>query len=82
MTRLQPALLLHGHVAVCGPAAADRRLGRTIVRNVTGRHLFDLEPATGRVTDVTGHHGGSSGSYHSASYHGAPYPRAGSHHAR
>ncbi len=44
MTRLQPALLLHGHVAVCGPAAADRRLGRTIVRNVTGRHLFDVEP--------------------------------------
>jgi Calcineurin-like phosphoesterase len=44
VARLQPGLLLHGHVAVCGPAAADRRLGRTIVRNVTGRHLFDVEP--------------------------------------
>jgi Calcineurin-like phosphoesterase len=42
--RLQPALLLHGHVTVFGPAATDRRLGRTIVRNVTGRHLFDVEP--------------------------------------
>ena len=44
VARLQPGLLLHGHVAVCGPAAADRRLGSTIVRNVTGRHLFDVEP--------------------------------------
>ena len=44
VARLQPALLLHGHVTVCGPAATDRRLGRTVVRNVTGRHLFDIEP--------------------------------------
>jgi hypothetical protein len=44
VARLQPALLLHGHVAVYGPAATDRRLGGTIVRNVTGRHLFDVEP--------------------------------------
>ena len=44
VARLQPPLLLHGHVAVCGPAATDQRLGRTIVRNVTGRHLFDVEP--------------------------------------
>jgi hypothetical protein len=44
VARLQPALLLHGHVTAYGPAAADRRLGRTIVRNVSGRHLFDVEP--------------------------------------
>jgi hypothetical protein len=44
VARLQPDLLLHGHVTVCGPAATDRRLGRTVVRNVTGRHLFDIEP--------------------------------------
>jgi hypothetical protein len=34
----------------------DHRLGRTIVRNATGWQLFDLEPVTGRVADVTGHH--------------------------
>lgn len=44
VARLQPGLLLHGHVTVCGPAATDRRLGGTVVRNVTGRHLFDIEP--------------------------------------
>jgi calcineurin-like phosphoesterase family protein len=44
VTRLHPILLLHGHVAACGPAPPDHRLGRTIVRNVTGRHLFDVEP--------------------------------------
>jgi hypothetical protein len=44
VARLQPALLLHGHVAACGPAVPEQRLGRTIVRNVTGRHLLDVEP--------------------------------------
>jgi hypothetical protein len=44
VARLQPGVLLHGHVTVCGPAATDRRLGRTVVRNVTGRHLFDIGP--------------------------------------
>lgn len=77
--RLQPALLLHGHVDPDPAGQRDHTLGRTLVRNATGWQLFDLEPATGRVADVTGHHGGSS---HSGSYHGAPYPRARSHHAR
>ena len=77
--RLQPALLLHGHVDPDPAGQRDHTLGRTLVRNATGWQLFDFEPATGRVADVTGHHGGSS---HSGSYHGAPYPRAGSHHAR
>ncbi len=54
--RLQPAVLLHGHVDP-GPAGRqDHRLGGTIVRNVTGWQLFDLEPATGQVNDVTRHH--------------------------
>jgi hypothetical protein len=54
--RLQPALLLHGHV---DPDPADHRdhlLGGTLVRNATGWQLFDLDPATGRVNDVTRHH--------------------------
>lgn len=54
--RLRPALLLHGHV---DPDPADHRdhtLGHTIVRNATGWQLFDLDPGTGRVTDVTGQH--------------------------
>jgi hypothetical protein len=78
--RLQPALLLHGHVDP-DPAGHrdDHRLGRTIVRNVTGWQLFDLDPATGRVADVTRHHGAG---YHGAGYHGAGYNRAGYNRAR
>ena len=38
---------------------------------MTGWQLFDLEPATGRVTDVTGHH---SAGYNSAGYNRAGYP--------
>jgi hypothetical protein len=41
---LQPAVLLHGHVLRCDAAAPDRRLGRTAVRNVIGRHLLDIRP--------------------------------------
>ena len=54
--RLQPAALLHGHVDPDPAGREDHRLGRTIVRNVTGWQLFDLEPGTGRATDVNGHH--------------------------
>ena len=42
--RLQPAVLLHGHVHPHGAAAGEHRLGRTVVRNVVGRHLIDIEP--------------------------------------
>lgn len=45
--RLQPGLLLHGHVHPYGRAAATHRLGRTVVRNVVGWHLLDIEPGTG-----------------------------------
>jgi Calcineurin-like phosphoesterase len=44
---LQPAIMLHGHVrpgdAVPG-ADTGWQLGRTAVRNVTGRHLLNIEP--------------------------------------
>jgi hypothetical protein len=54
--RLQPPLLLHGHVDPDPASRRDYRLGRTLVRNATGWQLFDLDPATGRVNDVTRHH--------------------------
>ncbi|MGI8761635.1 MAG: metallophosphoesterase family protein [Jatrophihabitantaceae bacterium] len=38
-------LLLHGHVHPYGAVAADRRLGATTVRNVVGRHVFDIAGA-------------------------------------
>jgi len=43
--RLRPAMLLHGHV---DPAGRDFKLGDTIVRNVTGWHLLDIEPYRAR----------------------------------
>jgi calcineurin-like phosphoesterase family protein len=47
---LDPPLLLHGHVHPYGAAAPARSLGRTVVRNVTGWHLLDLDlgPDAGR----------------------------------
>jgi calcineurin-like phosphoesterase family protein len=44
VTKLKPTLLLHGHVHPYGAPAPDHRLGSTTVRNVVGRHLFDIEP--------------------------------------
>jgi Calcineurin-like phosphoesterase len=76
--RLQPAVLLHGHVDPDPAGGHDHRLGRTLVRNVTGWQLFDLEPATGQVADVTGHH---SAGYNSAG-HRAGYDRTGYRDAR
>jgi len=52
VARLQPTLLLHGHVPVYDAAAQDHRLGSTIVRNVIGRHLLDVEPS-GRAARET-----------------------------
>ena len=77
--RLQPPLLLHGHVDLDPARGRDHWLGRTLVRNVTGWQLFDLEPATGRVVDVTGHHsaGYNSASHNSAAHHGASHNSAG-----
>jgi Icc-related predicted phosphoesterase len=41
--RLQPPLLLHGHIHPYGGAQRDHQFGRTIVRNVVGRHVFAIE---------------------------------------
>jgi hypothetical protein len=48
---LRPALLLHGHVDPEPASGRDRRLGDTIVRNVTGWQLMLIEPVTGLVSD-------------------------------
>jgi hypothetical protein len=54
---IRPAVLLHGHVHPVVPVPSrghissqtatgqDALLGRTVVRNVAGRHLLDIEPA-------------------------------------
>ena len=55
--RLQPALLLHGHVHPHGPPPAGHRLGRTVVRNVVGRHLLEIEPGAGVQNYPRGHVG-------------------------
>jgi len=52
--RLQPALLLHGHVAPYEVAHPGGRLGHTVVCNVVGRHLIDIEPGAGAATLQTG----------------------------
>jgi Calcineurin-like phosphoesterase len=81
--RLPPAVLLHGHVDPDPVGGRDHRLGRTLVRNVTGWQLFDLDPATGQVADVTGHHSaGHNSAGHRAAYDRAGYDRAGYDRAR
>ena len=45
--RLQPPLLLHGHIHPDEIPARAHQLGRTVVRNVVGRHLLDIEPGPG-----------------------------------
>jgi calcineurin-like phosphoesterase family protein len=45
--RLQPAVLLHGHIHPHGIPPAEHRLGQTVVRNVVGRHLLEIEPGDG-----------------------------------
>jgi 3',5'-cyclic AMP phosphodiesterase CpdA len=40
--RLQVPLLLHGHIHPYGSDAPDRSIGLTVVRNVVGRHVFDV----------------------------------------
>jgi Calcineurin-like phosphoesterase len=49
---LRPAALLHGHthpVGAYGAQAQSGRVGRTIVCNVTGWHLLEIEPGTGEA---------------------------------
>jgi hypothetical protein len=52
---LQPSLLLHGHVRPNDAVNPDRPIGRTVVRNVVGRHLIDVGPGVA-VRDVPGRH--------------------------
>jgi hypothetical protein len=54
-SRLKPAVLLHGHVDPDPSGRRDHWLDGTLVRNVTGWQLFDLDPETGRVADVAPH---------------------------
>jgi Icc-related predicted phosphoesterase len=53
--RLQPAVLLHGHIHPYGSTPAGHRLGRTEVRNVVGRHLLEIEPGNGVRQSPGGH---------------------------
>jgi calcineurin-like phosphoesterase family protein len=57
VARLQPALLLHGHVCPSGMANPDRRLGHTVVRNVYRRHLLDIDPGAAARAVQLGRHG-------------------------
>jgi Icc-related predicted phosphoesterase len=52
--RLQPPLLLHGHVHPYGTAITDHQIGRTVVRNVVRWHLIDIEPGAGAGTSPGG----------------------------
>ncbi len=47
IARLRPTVALHGHVHPAAGTDRDRRLAGTIVRNVTGRHLLQIEPGAG-----------------------------------
>lgn len=51
--RMRPPLLLHGHVDP-GAGPREHRLGGTVVRNVVGRHLLDIEPGTGLQSAASG----------------------------
>lgn len=42
---LRVPLLLHGHVHPYGEDTPDLRAGPTVVRNVVGRHVFEIAPA-------------------------------------
>jgi Icc-related predicted phosphoesterase len=53
--RLQPTVLLHGHVHPHGAAVDGQRLGRTVVRNVVGRHLLEIGPVAGVRPSESGH---------------------------
>jgi hypothetical protein len=51
---LQPPVLLHGHVLSRDAVGPGCQLGRTAVRNVTGRHLLDIRPDDGVVRSLPG----------------------------
>src|ERR1700691_2801203 len=54
---LRPAALLHGHVhpvRAYGAQAESGRIGRTVVCNVTGWHVLEIEPGTGGAKTLHG----------------------------
>jgi calcineurin-like phosphoesterase family protein len=53
--RLRPGLMLHGHVHPYGRAMHDQHIGATVVRNVVGRHVFDI-PSAVRYTEIRAGH--------------------------
>lgn len=57
VARLQVPLLLHGHVHPYGSETPDRSLGKTLVRNVVGRHVFDVPVAEVSRDDECPAHG-------------------------
>ncbi|MCU1659901.1 MAG: Calcineurin-like phosphoesterase [Pseudonocardiales bacterium] len=54
VTRLRPRLLLHGHVHPYGASTPDLQLDGTTVRNVVGRHLFDIAAGPGYTESRAG----------------------------
>jgi predicted phosphodiesterase len=54
VARLRTPLLLHGHVHPYGRRTDDLTSGETVIRNVVGRHIFDI-PVTDAVAQP--HHG-------------------------
>jgi len=53
---LQPVALLHGHVHPYGaPFRPGRLAGSTVVCNVTGWHLLEIEPGAGLAELLPGH---------------------------
>jgi calcineurin-like phosphoesterase family protein len=53
-SRLEPAVLLHGHVHPYGSTPERHRLGRTEVCNVVGRHLLEIEPGESVLESPSG----------------------------
>jgi hypothetical protein len=56
IARLDPPLLVHGHVRPMGHHRPDLVLGRTIVRNVVGWHVFDVETTAASRERSTSRH--------------------------
>ena len=52
---LRPAALLHGHVHPRVARARASRLGTTVVCNVTGWRLLDIEPGAGLAELLPAH---------------------------
>jgi len=50
VARLDPTILLHGHVRPLGAARVDQLLGRTIVSNVVGHRWLEIPPRPGLAT--------------------------------